>query len=350
MTAQRKFPIPYDYFKAIVALFLILLILWAWRNSGPPPTASVAVDPSGVVTISGEARPGALASLTLRHPDGSLEKLTARADDAGRWLASKRLRPGEYQVTVTVGAKKSPPQSFTVPETAALEAISLRKSASAPDLLSGRASPGSQLLVLVDGKEAGRVTAGPDGRWSYRLQASAGSHTVQLVYARAPEITSPSLTVELPRPAPPAISEARVAGGAVSLAGSAAPGSTVRIFADGKLVKTVTAGDDGSWSAVFDLPPGKHEVSVSGEGGAGPPVAVTVPAGQEKKTSGGGFAYVVKEDDWLSKLAREYLGSEERYREIREATNARARQDPSFATIEDDNLIYPGEKIWIPAP
>jgi len=75
---------------------------------------------------------------------------------------------------------------------------------------------------------------------------------------------------------------------------------------------------------------------------------------QEKKSKNetpqdeSGFAYTVKEDDWLTKLARDYLGSEDRYQEIRDATNAKAKQDPTFATIEDDNLIYPGEVIWIP--
>lgn len=59
---------------------------------------------------------------------------------------------------------------------------------------------------------------------------------------------------------------------------------------------------------------------------------------------------MVQEGDWLSKLAEVYLGDPMRYDEIREATNARATGDDRFATIEDDNLIYPGETIWIPAP
>ena len=148
------------------------------------------------------------------------------------------------------------------------------------------------------------------------------------------------------------IREAQVNERTVHLSGSAAPGGVVYVWVDGNLLETTTADSGGSWNVSLDLPPGEHEVKVSSSKNRrsfSEPLVVTVPTGRAAPESGGGFAYVVKEDDWLTKLAREYLGSEDRYREIREATNARARTDPSFATIEDDNLIYPGEKIWIPA-
>lgn len=354
MTAQRKFPIPYDFFKAIVALFLLLLIIWAWRSSGPAPDMNVAVDPSGMVTFSGEARPGATAKLTLRDPDGQSSQITAQADDAGRWLISKRLSPGNYEAVVSVGGKKSPLQGFEVPESAALAAITVTQSGDDPYLISGRATPGSQLLVLIDGVETARIPVGPDGVWRYEITAQPGSHTIQLAYAEAPEITSSTFTLDLPprQTASASIREAQVNERTVHLSGSAAPGGVVYVWVDGNLLETTTADSGGSWNVSLDLPPGEHEVKVSSSKNGrsfSEPLVVTVPTGRAAPESGGGFAYVVKEDDWLTKLAREYLGSEDRYREIREATNARARTDPSFATIEDDNLIYPGEKIWIPA-
>jgi hypothetical protein len=353
MTAPRKFPIPYDYFKAIVALFLLLLILWSWRNGGSPPTMSIAVDPSGVVTVSGGASPGATAGLTLRHPDGSLEKLTAKADDAGRWLVSKRLQPGNYEAIVAVGVRKSPPQGFEVPSSAALAELTIEQSAGNPYLVSGRAAPNSQLLIVLDGKTAGHVTTRPDGSWSYQIEARPGNHVVQAVYAEAPQIASVSMTFELPKPFSPSptIDETQTDFGVVHLSGRTAPGGTVNIWANGNLLQTVVADETGDWSASLDLPPGKHEIRASSNVGgefAEPPLFVTVPTAP--KSTREGFAYTVKEDDWLSKLAYVFLGSEERYQEIREATNAKAKQDPSFATIEDDNLIYPGEKIWIPTP
>ncbi|WP_457637891.1 LysM peptidoglycan-binding domain-containing protein [Oceanithermus sp.] len=354
MTAQRKFPIPYDYFKAIVALFLLLLVIWAWRSSGPAPTMSIAVDPSGVVTFSGEAKPGATATITIQSPDGKLSNITARADDAGRWLISKRLDPGSYEAVVSVGGRKSQPQGFEVPRSAALSEITFEQSGSNPYLISGRATPNNQLLLLIDGVQSARLPVGPDGTWRYELDVQPGNHTVQLAYSSAPEITSSTYTIDLPprQKVNVSIGQTRIDKGTVQVSGTAQPGTVVYLWVDGKPLQRVEAGSSGNWSATLDLSPGEHKIKARGAEDENPgsqALTVTVPATSPSKEAGKGFAYTVRKDDWLSKLAREYLGSEDRYREIREATNAKARNDPSFATIEDDNLIYPGEKIWIPA-
>ncbi len=350
MTSQRKFPIPYDYFKAIVALFLLLLIVWAWRNSGPAPSIDVAVDPSGVVTLSGDAKPGTVAALTLRNPDGSLETITALADDAGRWLISKRLPPGNYEAVVGSGGKKSQPRGFEVPKSAALSEITIQQSTADPRRISGGATPNSRLLLIVDGVESTQIQVGPNGLWQHRLQVPPGNHTVQLAYAGSPEITSTTMTLDLPPHAAPVpdIADVRVNNGTVRLSGNSSPGTVVYIWVDRKPLKAVTASADGSWAASLDLTTGEHEIFVSNnQDGSKPSSPVRVTAGPV--TTSGGFAYIVKDGDWLTKLAREYLGNESLYQEIREATNAKASVDPSFATIEDDNLIYPGDKIWIPS-
>jgi len=61
-----------------------------------------------------------------------------------------------------------------------------------------------------------------------------------------------------------------------------------------------------------------------------------------------GLIYIVQADDTLWKLAEKYLWDGNRYPEIIEATHAKRAEDPSFALIEDPNLIVPGSKLWIP--
>ena len=48
------------------------------------------------------------------------------------------------------------------------------------------------------------------------------------------------------------------------------------------------------------------------------------------------------------KLAQTYYGDSNLYPLIVEATNAKNAMDPSYARITNANLIYPGQKLWIP--
>lgn len=295
----RLFPIGYDLFKAIVALVLIAL-LWLWPKAASP-TLSAAVDPSGVVTLSGEAERGRTVAIVISDDSGVKSTRRVAADDAGRWLTAVELMPGAYEVTAAVGSVASSPVRFTVPEPAQLAPLAIDPVASparSPLTLSGRAEPGQPLIFFVDGRPVPTdppISAGPDGRWSLRFEAPPGGHTVYLAYADAPDRVSDPLTLEVLADAP----------------AEEAPAT----------------------------PAPAEEESTAETAAATSPIEAAA-----------GRAYVVQEGDWLSKLAERFLGDPARYREIHEATNARAAGDASFATIEDDHLIYPGEKIWIPAP
>jgi carbonic anhydrase len=61
-----------------------------------------------------------------------------------------------------------------------------------------------------------------------------------------------------------------------------------------------------------------------------------------------GQAYTVQAGDWLSKIAEKYYGDVMAYPLIVEATNAKAKEDSSFATITDPDMIEVGQKLWIP--
>jgi len=67
------------------------------------------------------------------------------------------------------------------------------------------------------------------------------------------------------------------------------------------------------------------------------------PPAQEEMT------YTVEQGDNLWTLAEKYLGSGRAYRDIVSATNAKHDEDPSFAYIENPDLIYPGWKLLIPS-
>ncbi len=286
----RRFPLPYDYFKALVALVLVLWLFLRLGAAAPePPTLSVAVDPSGSVTFSGEAPPGreVRVRITPLETPANPAEVASYADDRGQWLAGLALEPGPYRAQAVAAEVASDEVRFEVPAPAALSPLTLKtpEPSAAPLQLEGTAEPGAWVVVYADGRPVGRVQADDSGAWSLTVDLSAGAHNLMVAYEKAPNVTSDPVAVEVLAPAAP---EPQTAD---------------------------TAEEDGAKAA---KPPGRP--------------------------------YVVQEGDWLSKLAAEFLGDVQRYREIREATNAVAAKDSSFATIEEDDLIYPGEKIWIPAP
>lgn len=306
----RLFPISYDFFKALVAIVLIILLWWLWPGT-EPPTLNAAVDPSGAVTLDGKAQSGKTVQIAITDASGKVSRHSATADDSGRWLTAVELEPGTYTAVASIGSSSSDAIRFTVPKPAQLAPLSIDpvpSPTSSPLTLSGRAEPGHPLLFFVDGRPVPTdppITAGPDGRWSLRLEAPPGGHTIYVAYADAPERVSDPLTIEV-RPPAPVVEET---------------------------VETAPAAPEE---------PAETEAEAEAE----TEIETEAPTPEPSP----GQAYVVQEGDWLSKLAEEYLGDAARYPEIREATNARAAKDDSFATIEDDHLIYPGEKIWIPAP
>ena len=365
MRAARRFPISYDYFKALVALVLLLLIIWSWPKSSTAPTADVQVDPSGAVTFSGSAAAGSQVKLEVTAENGVKKRIEVNADSFGNWLASAKFTPGKYSLVAASGLSRSQALEFEVPKPAAYQSIifnALPQDAAPPLKLSGKAQPGEELIVVVDGEEKARVRAAADGSWSYDYSGPVGGHVIQLAYAAAPDVTSEPLTLEVAgagRPAP-RLAKIEKRGAEVTFSGQAAPGSVVYVWLDGGLLGEADADSSGGWFFKTTVAAGDHEVMISsdeaGEVSSAPgsfsvaAAAESAPVTRQTKSEpNSGQPYVVKEGDWLTKLARDYLGSESRFAEIRDATNAKAASDPSFATIEDDNLIYPGEKIWLPA-
>ena len=64
---------------------------------------------------------------------------------------------------------------------------------------------------------------------------------------------------------------------------------------------------------------------------------------------GGGEDYTVQADDWLSKLADKFYGDSNGYWAIMSATNQANAEDPSYAKIENPDVVEVGSKLRIPS-
>ena len=74
------------------------------------------------------------------------------------------------------------------------------------------------------------------------------------------------------------------------------------------------------------------------------------PTPSATEVAGDGQDYIVEQGDWLMGLAREIYGDASRAEDIFNATNGKAAEDSSYATISNPNILEVGWKIWIPLP
>ncbi len=173
---------------------------------------------------------------------------------------------------------------------------------------------------------------------------------------------------------PPTIGESAVVAGCIELSGTGTAGADTQIRSDDNILGSVTVGEDGTWSITMCVDPGNFQlVAVTvNEGGAEVnrsaglvvlvPAATAVPTPASvateavqptpsaTKVSGDGQDYIVEQGDWLMGLAREIYGDASRAEDIFNATNAKAAEDSSYATITNPNILEVGWKIWIPLP
>ena len=173
---------------------------------------------------------------------------------------------------------------------------------------------------------------------------------------------------------PPTIGESAVVAGCIELSGTGTSGADTQIRSDENILGNVTVGDDGAWSITMCVDPGNFKLVAVTVNEAGvevnrsarlvvlvpAPNVVPTPMPVETETiqptpsatrvSGEGQDYIVEQGDWLMGLSREFYGNASRAEDIFNATNAKAAEDPSYATINNPNILEPGWKIWIPFP
>jgi uncharacterized lipoprotein YbaY len=182
----------------------------------------------------------------------------------------------------------------------------------------GSAEPGSEVAVLVDGEIVDTTTAGADGSFSLSSELSDGEHTLQLgvvgedgeLSGRSREISISATGQELPT--------LEVSGDEYSLviSGTAEPGSTVEITADGETIGEAPADENGNWSFETDpLPEGTNlRARVLGEDGHpmlrsiplalfGPGAAAAAGGEEETAAEGGAEAHVTGAVSYKERIA-----------------------------------------------
>ena len=210
---------------------------------------------------------------------------------------------------VATSATDLPPTDATPAVTAPMVAtpVGATGEAGAPMTLEGTGVPGATVRVYDGDKPLGETTVGADGKWKLTLPAlAAGAYSLiaKLLDAGGKElVASQPLSITIPTPSgaaggPPVITPptgdqlARAAP--VELSGTAAPGSSIKLYDGAKLIGEATADADGNWTmTVAPLAAGEHSltaITYSPDGevqGASEPLIVNVPVSQPAAGAGG---------------------------------------------------------------
>ena len=281
------------------------------QAANPPPAAAapastapivpsfdiVKVDPSGHAVIAGRAAPG--AKVTVLDGDKPLGQVTA--DARGEWVLvpNDAMSPGERQLTLEATDPKTGAKTKSS-DTVALAVAPAQGSGTVAVLLPGNASEPAQAL-------------------------------------QTPNARNGSLSLDTAEYGP---------DGKLMLSGHAAPGATLRLYANNQLVATVTADSGGKWSSVSARPQaaGKIELRIDQLNADGS-VAQRVAEPFEPQAAAGSAAnvptgnYTVESGNSLWTIARKTYGNGTQYTVIFGANKQ---------LIRDPNLIYPGQIITLP--
>lgn len=270
--------------------------------------------------LVGTAAPG--TKIQVYDGDKLLGEITAGPD--GKWrLPLPALTAGEHTLTaramapdgsvlavsppIKVAALAVPPPTFEgLAEGSKLPAGQISE-------LSGTAAPGMKVQVYDGNKLLGEATAGPDGKWRLIVPALAvGAHVLSVwtvgpdgnaLAASAPiavEVALPTATLSAPTATPsrtptlaptatatlaptptlpPGAETATLSEGApISLAGTAGPGTRLRIYDGETPIGEAVADADGQWHlALPPLAPGLHILTARVYDDAGRLVSSSMP-------------------------------------------------------------------------
>uniref|UniRef100_UPI002116FC67 Ig-like domain-containing protein n=1 Tax=Sphingomonas sp. dw_22 TaxID=2721175 RepID=UPI002116FC67 len=255
-------------------------------TTAPAPASDVSISPDGT-TLTGTAEPGATVGVDT-NGDGTPDT-TVTTDPDGGFTAplDPPLTNGET-VTVIVtdpAGNDSAPVTTTAPDTTApLPATGLTVS---PDgtALTGTAEPGATVNADTngDGVADATTTADTEGNFSIPLDPPlVDGETIAIIVVDEAGNASDAASVVAPDLIPPPPAPVLNPSNGTEISGTAEPGSTVSISADGAPLGQVTADANGDWTFAPPSPLADgtvvSAVASNSEGEPGPAASVTVDA------------------------------------------------------------------------
>lgn len=271
------------------------------------PTAGQVVPTTGTtasIPVSGTAEPNATITVDI---DGRTATTTAGGN--GSWTVTVDGVPAgghTVSVTQTVGGVTSAPVTRGVTVVVAQPTDVTITSPTSGQLIpadgtgdtatftvTGHATPGARVTVRLSNGQVRTTTADADGDWTVTFdQVPEGNWTIdasQSVNGTTTVSQPVDIVVDAVQPLAitsptPGAHQTASAAGAVDwrITGTAEPGATVTVVADGGRPVTTTADADGAWSVVVRLGVGPHTVrvtqTVAGATSAVQSVAVVVDA------------------------------------------------------------------------
>ena len=278
----------------------------ALQLDGTSDSGTLGDNKTNVTTpaLTGKATPGATVEVLI---NGKTYTTTADAKGDYSLVVKDPLPDGTYtpivKVTNPSGTSSISATPFTVDTTTSVN-IESAGTAGAPGTakpISGTAEPGAVVLLKDNvGSIIGSTTAGPDGRWSLtptktvpdgKITATAtdpagntATDTDSNVVAtpNVPTISSvvdnvAGVTGVVQKFTPGAtgdIAQGNTNDTTPTINGTATPGSVVKIYDNGTLVGSTTAGTDGKWSFEPTLTAeGVHKFAVSSAAATAPETA-----------------------------------------------------------------------------
>ncbi|MGB1250230.1 MAG: hypothetical protein ACPG8W_06320, partial [Candidatus Promineifilaceae bacterium] len=233
-------------------------------------------------TWSGTGDPGSDVAIML---DGD-EIGRTTVDDNGDWTYegdTTELDAGDYELMAqmtdadgTVGgeAVAATPLSVAGAMSAFTAGAVTMGDDNANFTWSGVGTPGSEVVIMLDGEEIGRTTVDDDGNWAYEGDTAgldAGDHELMAQIIDADGTVGGELVAETPISVVGAMSA--FTAGPVTMAddnanftwsGTGTPGSEVVIMLGDEEIGRTTVDDNGDWTykgALSDLDPGDYELS-----------------------------------------------------------------------------------------
>ena len=217
------------------------------------PAATTTVNPNGTLTVAGTAEPGSIAKITF--PDGTTASVPVGANGAYTATSATPQTSGPVAVVATDPAgNASPATTSAFTDTTAPLAPTATTIANANGTLTvaGTGEPGSTAIVTFSDGTTKTVPVAANGSYSATSTAAQPAGIVSVVDKDAAGNTSPATTSSYADTTPPAAPTATTTAnpnGTLTVAGTAEPGSMVKVtFPDGT-TSTVPVAANGSYSA-----------------------------------------------------------------------------------------------------